>query len=253
MNEAALGPYCRDVEAHLCRVNGGHLVRIVGPAFDMVRLWHAQGVPLKVVKRGIERRAERAARAPAAGRRPLRIEFCEADVLDVFDEWRRAVGFVLGPAAGADGQHAAGEEGEGPSPGGAPAALRTKAPSLVRHLERAAIRLTSFLATSTAGEPLRARAEAVLAEVEGMRRPPASRGAAREAVIRRLAALDDELLHHLPDEAAEDVLASAKAEALDDLGPYRERLPHAQFARLVDKATRRIARDRLGLPRLSLD
>jgi hypothetical protein len=25
-------------------------------------------------------------------RRPVRVEFCDADVLDVFDEWRRAVG-----------------------------------------------------------------------------------------------------------------------------------------------------------------
>ena len=31
-------------------------------------------------------------------RRPMRVEFCEADVLDVFDEWRRAVG--VGTAGG---------------------------------------------------------------------------------------------------------------------------------------------------------
>ena len=30
------GEYCRAVEAHLCRSNGGHLVRIAGPSFDRV-------------------------------------------------------------------------------------------------------------------------------------------------------------------------------------------------------------------------
>ena len=40
--------YCRQVEAYLCKKNGGHLVRIVGPAFEQVRDWAAQGVPLKV-------------------------------------------------------------------------------------------------------------------------------------------------------------------------------------------------------------
>ena len=47
--------YCRDVEAYLCRRNGGHLIRLVGPAFEMVRDWAAQGIPLTVVCDGIDR------------------------------------------------------------------------------------------------------------------------------------------------------------------------------------------------------
>src|SRR5687768_10425243 len=83
--------YCREVEAYLCQKNGGHLVRIVGPAFETVRQWADQGVPLKVAFRGIDRCCDRAA-ARGGRRRPLRIEFCEADVLDAFDDWRRAIG-----------------------------------------------------------------------------------------------------------------------------------------------------------------
>ena len=45
-----IGAFCRAVEAHLCRVNGGHLVRIVGPAFDVAaeRRWrlYARGALL---------------------------------------------------------------------------------------------------------------------------------------------------------------------------------------------------------------
>ena len=51
--------YVREIESYLCRKNGGHLIRIVGPAFEMVRGWAEQGVPLKVAFRGIDRRCER--------------------------------------------------------------------------------------------------------------------------------------------------------------------------------------------------
>ena len=88
--------YCRQIETYLCRKNEGHLVRIVGPAFEQVCGWATRGVPLRIAFRGIDRYCERYyAKGPQ--RRPVRIEFCEADVLDSFDDWRRAVG-VTGAA-----------------------------------------------------------------------------------------------------------------------------------------------------------
>jgi len=83
--------YCRDIEAHLCRRNAGHLVRISGPAFDLVRGWAQRGIPFTVAQQGIDRYIDRS-NARGLRRRPARIEFCEADVLDAFDAWRRAVG-----------------------------------------------------------------------------------------------------------------------------------------------------------------
>ena len=66
-------------------------MRVVGPAFEKVSSWAAQGVPLAVAFKGIDRYCERYyAKGPR--RRPVRVEFCEADVLDLFDAWRRAVG-----------------------------------------------------------------------------------------------------------------------------------------------------------------
>ena len=47
--------YCRDLEAYLCRKNDGHLIRIVGPAFEQVCGWAARGVPFTVACRGIDR------------------------------------------------------------------------------------------------------------------------------------------------------------------------------------------------------
>src|SRR5262249_17394442 len=90
MTPEDVGDYCRQVEQHLTRVNGGHLVRVVGPGFDRVRRWAEEGIPLTVVFRGIELKAER--HRLGVSRRPLRIEFCDADVRETFDNWRRSIG-----------------------------------------------------------------------------------------------------------------------------------------------------------------
>src|SRR5678816_213973 len=92
--------YCRDIETYLCQKNEGHLIRVVGPAFDVVSRWEQDGIPLKVAYRGIDRYFERYYRQ-GPRRRPIRIEFCEADVLDSFDEWRRALGLAGAPTAAA--------------------------------------------------------------------------------------------------------------------------------------------------------
>src|SRR4026209_7357 len=108
--------YCREIEAYLCRKNEGHLIRIVGPAFEQVCGWANLGVPLKVAFRGIDQYCERYyAKGPR--RRPVRIEFCEADILDLLDPGRRAMG-VPPP-------------GTGPAEGGP-----EKKPPLGKHIER---------------------------------------------------------------------------------------------------------------------
>src|SRR5207244_11633728 len=95
--------YCRDIETYLCRKNDGHLIRVVGPSFELVARWAADGVPLKIAFQGIDRYFERYYRR-GPRRRPVKIDFCEADVLDAFDEWRRAVG--IGPQSAIANQSA---------------------------------------------------------------------------------------------------------------------------------------------------
>src|SRR5204863_1077323 len=86
--------YCRELEAYLCRKNDGHLVRIVGPSFERVCGWAAQGIPFKIACEGIDRYFVRYySKGPK--RRPVQIDFCDADVLEAFDTWRRSVGVRL--------------------------------------------------------------------------------------------------------------------------------------------------------------
>jgi hypothetical protein len=88
-----IAEFCREIETYLCRKNDGHLIRVTGPSFDLVSGWAERGVPIRVALAGIDRYFERYYRQ-GPRRRPVRIDFCEADVLDVFDEWRRATGIT---------------------------------------------------------------------------------------------------------------------------------------------------------------
>jgi hypothetical protein len=163
--------YCREIESYLCRKNDGHLIRVVGPSFQIVSGWATQGVPLKVALRGIDRYFERYyAKGPR--RRPVKVDFCDADVQDVFDEWRRALGLTASRAVDAEPDAAT---------GGPRAASH---PSLPSHLERAVMRLTSARAVGSLGAEFDALIDRVAHELDAARMKAGGlRGAARQALI----------------------------------------------------------------------
>jgi hypothetical protein len=235
-----VGQYCREIEAHLTRVNGGHLVRIVGPGFALVRQWYDDGIPLSVVCRGVE---DKAARHDAgASRRPLRIEFCEGDVRRVFDGWRRAVGLAASPAAGGD----AGVETADP-------ADERRRPSLPKHLDRAIDRLGRAAGRLEWPESLREAAARLLGELTTLRAESGHlRGAAREAALSKLAALDVDLLQAVRAAATPAAQRQARAEAEQELDAFRARLPPGQWDRAIGASVDRLLRDQLGLPTLEL-
>jgi hypothetical protein len=223
-----LDQYCRDVEAYLCRKNDGHLVRIVGPAFERVSQWAASGVPLNAVWRGIDRTFERYyAKGPR--RRPVRIEFCEADVLDVFDEWRRAVGM------------------------GRPQ-RQTRVPPLHDHLQRAVARLGDLALRETVPSAVIHILPAVIHEL-GEMTPSARRvrGDARRRIVKRLAELDRALVDAARRSSDPDALQSLSREGEAELSPFRGRLPDEAYTRSVELAMERLLRERLGLPDLRFD
>ena len=227
--------YCREVETYLCRKNDGHLIRIVGPAFDQVCGWSRMGVPLKVVFSGIDRYVERYyAKRPR--RRPVRIEFCEADVLDVFDEWRRAVGVAL----------VRDKSGTDPS----------KRASLHAHINRAIVKLTTVevgTASATApGPSFGGTVQRVLAELNDIARmSKGSRGEARAQIVAGLSRLDDELLDAAFAALDSVTLTELQDTAARDLAPFAPRMDAGQHQRAVAAARNRLIRERIGLPVLS--
>jgi hypothetical protein len=222
----APGEYCREIETYLCRKNDGHLIRIVGPVFDRVCAWAAQGVPLAVAYRGIDRTFERYYRKRER-RRPVRIEFCEADVLDAFDEWRRAVGVA------------------------SPAQARETLPA---HLDRVVERLSSLMAERRLGPALSAALDGALAEIDALRsRARGLRGAVRGAALDRLRALDAEVVTAARSELDDGVIHELTREAEQELSPFAGRMAPDALARAVEAARDRLIRHRLGLPVLALE
>lgn len=229
--------YCRDIEAYLCRKNDGHLIRITGAAFEQVQGWAGQGIPLKVAEAGIDRYFERYYRK-GPRRRPVRIEFCEADVLDAFDDWRRAVGVarvVPDPEGGPDVEE--------PQP-----ATRQRR-SLASQIEGALARLTVLRGSDKAGPALSSALEEAVRALDAARSDAAhARGDAREAVVRRIAEIDERLV-----DAALASLGAAEqkafqSEADQELAPFRARLSDEAYQQSRRQAVHRLVREHFGLP-----
>jgi len=227
--------FCREIENYLCRKNDGHLIRVTGPSFELVSGWAAQGIPFKVACAGIDRYFERYYRK-GPRRRPVKIDFCEADVLDVFDEWRRAVGISSGRGASVSES----------------SAEKPRGPSLPAHLERVLLKLTSARAGGALGDQFDALIDRVSAELEAARASSGGiRGEARQQLLARLASLDDELVREAKASLSESELAELGREAAGELASFRDRMAPDAFGRARDGALARLLRERWSLPTLT--
>lgn len=222
--------YCREIETYLCRKNEGHLIRIVGPAFEQVCGWMSRGVPLKIACRGIDQYCERYyAKGPR--RRPVRVEFCEADILDLFDGWRRAVGVTSVPAEqpGAETTH--------------------RKPPLAAHIERVVARLTGSRAGSRWGGAFDELVASTVLELDGLSAGArTARGATRDAISERLMELDRTIVEAATREIDGTQAAALRTEAESELAVFGARMAPDARARSLMAAFERLVRESLGLP-----
>jgi hypothetical protein len=230
--------YCREVESYLCRKNDGHLIRIVGPSFERVCGWAAQGIPFKIACQGIDSYFVRYY-AKGTRRRPVQIDFCENDILDAYDAWRRAVGVRL----------------PGVEPTSAEAQVKRRKRSLPEHLDRLCEQATNRRAGMTPPPPeFDAVLETITVEAAAFRDMPGPiRGETRERVTARLAELDRMMLDAarvLVDAAAVDGMRS---EAAEQLRPFRDRMPAEAYQRAVASAVDRLLRNREQLPTVTFE
>ena len=233
-----LPDYCRQIESYLCRKNGGHLVRIVGPAFETVRSWASQGVPLKVAFQGIDRCVERAS-ARGGRRRPLRIEFCESDVLEAFDAWRRAIGV---------GATRVSDEGGAEEWGST-----SRKGSLTAHVERSLSRLL-VVKVGRDDPAFDAVLTQVITELDRLAETAKSaRGEARARSIARLAELDAELMTVARATVSDVARAALQREVDAELAGFAGRMPAESVEKARALTFDRLLRESLNLPVLSYE
>ena len=231
--------YCREIESYLCRKNDGHLIRIVGPSFERVCGWAAQGIPFKIACQGIDAYFVRYY-AKGVRRRPVQIDFCENDILDAFDAWRRAVGVRL----------------PGAEPAEAEAQKKRRKRSLPEHLDRVCERVTARRAGMTPPAPdFDAVLETVTKEAAAFRDMAGPiRGETRERVAARLVELDRMML-----DAARAQIGSGRRSSRcarkrrKSCSPFRDRMPEETYQRAIESAVDRLVRTREQLPTVAFE
>ena len=230
--------YCREIEAYLCRKNDGHLIRIVGPSFERVCSWAAQGIPFKIACQGIDTYFVRYY-AKGVRRRPVQIDFCEHDILDAFDAWRRAVGVRLPGAEAAEETTSA----------------KRHKRSLSEHLDRICERVTARRAGMTPPPPeFDALLEAITKEAAAFRDLPGPlRGETRQRITARLIELDRMMLDAARAQAEPSALQGMRTEAAEQLLPFRDRMPVETYDQALNSAVDRLLREREHLPTVSFE
>jgi citrate synthase len=169
----------------------------------------------------------------------VHIDFCESDVLDAFDAWRRAVGVRL------PGSDAGASEANG----------KRRRRSLPEHLDRVCERIADRRAALSALSPdVDSVLEAVASEVAAFRDAPGPiRGEARERVVARLTELDRIMLDAARAQVDSGVMQSLRAEAMEQLSPFRDRLPSDAYDRAMESAVDGLLRDRERLPTIAFE
>jgi len=242
--------FCREIETYLCRKNDGHLIRVTGPSFDLVSGWADRGVPIRVAFAGIDRYFERYYRQ-GPRRRPVRIDFCEADVLDVFDEWRRATG-VTQSAVDSRQSSVDSQQSSVESQQSSVESQQSSKASLPAHLQRVVMRLTSARSGGSLGPTFDALIDRVADELETARSDARGvRGERRRQLVERLAALDRELLLEARAATDENALDALRREADTELAPFKGGMTADAFARAREAAIDRLVRERYRLPTIA--
>jgi len=218
--------YCRQLESYLCQKNEGHLIRIAGPVFEQVRGWAAMGVPLAIAYRGVDRYCERYyAKGPK--RRPVRIEFCEADILEMFDDWRRATG--LSPASGDPARH--------------------DRETLPAHVDRVISRLTACRGGGQFSRSFDDVIDSFIRELDRERtRAKQARGDERAALVARLAEIDRQMMAAAGRELTVEARESHQRAAAGEIAPFAARMAPEAQATAVRGAFERLVREHFGLP-----
>jgi hypothetical protein len=204
--------YYAAVESHFVARRGSPLF-ITPSEWQLVWKWEQAGIPLHVVKEGIDRVFER----PRASQKVRKLGYCRQTVEAAFRRFREA---SLGGAS-------AREEVDSFDP---TARLR----ELAAELEALGSR-----ESSEAGKEV----ERLAAEAEGR---------ALGELEDRLAELERGLVDAAERSLGEAPRAALRREAEATLGAYRDRMPEKIYLAALESAYRRRLRSRLGLPTLTL-
>lgn len=210
--------YYADVESYFVGRRGSPLF-ITPSEWDLVWRWEQLGIPLAVVREGIDRVFER----PRTLSRPRRLGYCRQTVEAAFRRHREA---SLGGRAGGEIEEGAGARS---------------------HLAAISARLRDLAAEWS--EKGREYARFLEQAAEAVR---SLEGEGEGEVERELSTLDKALFAESESVATDRDREEMRREAELSLESYRERMPEKVYRAALESGYRRRLRRKLGLPTLSL-
>lgn len=181
----------------------------------LIHKWKLEGLPLRVVLRGIADAFDGHAHSWSRGRKVGSLAYCRTEVEAARERWQRAL-----------------QLGEEPGVG-----KRDQMLTLAQELGRA----------PGLGEASARLAREIAAELRRMAEAPASR-----SLEARLQEREAELKKVLTAEAEPELLAGHEAAIDRDLAPYTARMPAKVLEQIREEARTRRLFEARGLPRLSL-
>ncbi|HYH85374.1 MAG TPA: hypothetical protein VEX60_07820 [Pyrinomonadaceae bacterium] len=241
--------YFTEVEDAFIRRRGKHL--LLSPMdWALIESWKEMGVPLHVALRGIERAFDSHASRPRK-RSVKSLMYCQEEVEAQFAEWletQRGAN-TAATEAGEDDKGGATAVDEGRS-------LPFPRAVIAAHLAEShgALRRALEERKGSAGEEevcealsrAATRLEELASDFERAARPDAEQ---LESSLEDLESLLDRALRSsLPADALEDF----RAEAAEQLRPYRTRMERATYEQTLDNLTAKALREAARVPRLSL-
>lgn len=249
--------YFTEIEEAFIRRRGKHL--LLSPMdWALIESWKEMGVPLHVALRGIEKSFDSYESKPRK-RSVKSLMYCQEEVEAQFAEWMES-------QTGAHAKNEAGEEtargdaeanaGAAPASEGAGRGLPFPRAIISAHLSECRDELRRALDSRSerAGdEALRealaraaSRLEELAADFERSTNPNA------EALEHSLADIEALLDRALRESLPADALEEARAEAAEQLKPYRARMERATYDQTLENLLAKSLRERARVPRLSL-
>jgi hypothetical protein len=182
----------------------------------LIRKWRSEGIPLRIVLRGIADALESHAYSWGRAQKVGSLAYCAAEVDAARERWQRAIS--LGTEEGLDARAA----------------------------------LHGFADVLEAARGLGPRAAAVAHDLPRVLRDRAEEALDIASLEPWLAAREAELVAAIEGDEGEDAVQRLQAAIAADLMPYRDRMPERVLSRIREDSLRRRQLEAHGLVRLSL-
>jgi len=230
--------YFTEIEEQFLRRRGGGLL-LTTLDWALIETWKDAGIPLEAALRGIDAAFDKYEQRPSKTRKINGLGWCAQAILTAAEEMKEAaVGAAAGQAASSQSSARQGFEPK----------------TIAAFLRRNADLLEGAKLPQTAGVSVHAVAELSAATLRKLAQEVESRQAASrlEDLERHLTVLEEKLFAALLAATPDEDVVTVRAQADDELTPYRRKMAAAQIEQLQKQYVRKRLLERYRLPRLSL-